>query len=405
MRSDTANPDSFRKFLLVALATGALLLMLPIAAGALSCAMPVHTLGEAYDAADSIIIGLVTECVEPVSSDPWANGGAGCSFDSLEVLKAANPARDYRGTADSHGCGLSLQVGNQYLLFLDEENRPLRYSAGLNSDRGLGTMPREHVRILRQFRDGAISDLSDPWYFWEHEGTCTISHRAGAHTITFTKLRDGALPSASDFSREIVDGNIVLKGKAVGSGETLQRPEPDVTIVMPTDTPENPFDVLMLNVMLAEPAPDPERRVVLTVGSATWPLHRMETSISCGGGRALRAVAYHAGGESAEEILSAMLEPSDVVVYATLVTPPTTEAEPPSAQPAFSVAPDGDIVLSPTPSVTTGSISPSVSPDPTQSARRRQHLDPPEPVIRIETRSTQLPAAIKSFSACSQAAE
>ena len=399
MRSDTANPDSFRKFLLVALATGALLLMLPIAAGALSCAMPVHTLGEAYDAADSIIIGLVTECVEPVSSDPWANGGAGCSFDSLEVLKAANPARDYRGTADSHGCGLSLQVGNQYLLFLDEENRPLHYSAGLNGAAALAAMPREHVRILRQFRDGAISDLSDPWVFREDEATCTISHSVRGNALTFSKQKVGAPPSTSDYSRDMVDGKVVLKGKAVGSGESLQRPQPDVTIVMPADAPEIPFDALMLNVMLLEPAPVPERRTVLTIGSESWPLYLVETSISFGGDRAHRIVAYHASGEPAEEILSAMHEPSDVVVTATLVTPPPTEAEP-SAQPAFGIAPGGDIVPAPATGATS-SIYPSMPPTPAQPARRRQQA---EPVIRVETRSTQLPAAIKGFRACSQAA-
>lgn len=399
MRSDTANPDPFRKFLLVALATGVLLLMLPIAAGALSCASPVNTLAEAYDAADSIIIGLVTECAEPVSSDPWASGGAGCSFDTLEVLKASNPARDYRGTADSHGCGLSLHVGNQYLLFLDAENRPLRYSAGLNGDPALAPMPREHVRILRQYRDGAISDLSDPWLFWEHAGTCTMSHRVGGHTIMFTKQNDDNLPSASDFSREIVDGKIVLKGKAAAPVDVPQRAEPDITIVMPADAPEHPFDALMLNVMLAEPEPVPVRRAVLKVGSATWPLHRIETSISFGGPRAHRAVAYHVGGKTAEDILSAMLEPSDVEINATLVAQPLTEEERRSVQPDFSIAPGGDIVPSST-SREFGSTTPPVSPRPGESTLRRRHTDAAEPVIRIETRSAQLAAVMDSFRAC-----
>src|SRR5690606_7531132 len=53
---------------------------------ALSCKSELFTLSEAYEAADSIIVALVTECEEEVSSDSWASGGDGCSFVSLEVL-------------------------------------------------------------------------------------------------------------------------------------------------------------------------------------------------------------------------------------------------------------------------------------------------------------------------------
>lgn len=398
MRSNTANPDPFRKFLLVALATGVVLLMLPIAAGALSCAMPVNTLAEAYDEADSIIIGLVTDCAEPVSSDPWTGGGAGCSFDTLEVLKAAVPARDYRGTADSEACGLSLQVGNQYLLFLDEDNRPLPFSTGLNGDSNRAALPREQVRILRQFRDGAVADLSDPWIFYEQDGTCTISHAVGGYQIAFSQRKVAAEPSGNDFTRDVVDGKTVLTGKAVVTGEMPHGDQPDVTIVMPADTPEFPLDGLMLDVAFLEP-PVPERRAVLTAGSATWPLYRMEISIAFGNGRAHRMVTYHVGGEAAEEILSAMLEPTDVTIAATLVAPPSSVAEPQSGQATLRVAPGGNAVFSPTPHGTY-LMRPHLSTDPAQSTPRQRHVEPAKPVIRFETRSTQLRAAIDEFRAC-----
>jgi hypothetical protein len=104
----------------------------PTITHALSCASRHFTLSEAYEAADSIIVGLITECKEEVSSDPWANGGSDCSFSSIEVLKEPSPARDYSGVTSSSGCGLSLHVGGQYLLFLDSKNQPMHFSATLS---------------------------------------------------------------------------------------------------------------------------------------------------------------------------------------------------------------------------------------------------------------------------------
>ena len=94
-------------------------LVLPMNARALDCAPRAFTLSEAYDAADSIIVGLVTECEEEVSREPWADGGSDCSYVSLDVLKESKSVRDYRGISNSSGCGLSLHVGEQYLMFLD----------------------------------------------------------------------------------------------------------------------------------------------------------------------------------------------------------------------------------------------------------------------------------------------
>lgn len=62
MRSDYTTRSS-RHILSVVASTAAIgaLLVLPMNARALSCAPRVFTLSEAYDAADSIIVGLVTE--------------------------------------------------------------------------------------------------------------------------------------------------------------------------------------------------------------------------------------------------------------------------------------------------------------------------------------------------------
>ena len=184
-----------------------LLSALPINTYALSCAARIFTLSEAYEAADSIIVGLVTECEQEVSDDPWAHGGANCSFVSLEVLKESIPARDYRGVASSSGCGLSLHIGNQYLLFLDSENRPMHFSAGLISDDHAARLSNAYVRILRDYRNGVSDELSEPWVFAEFEDMCFLSHGVRGNQISFSHGKRGAEEQAKrNWARETVDG-------------------------------------------------------------------------------------------------------------------------------------------------------------------------------------------------------
>lgn len=82
------------------------LLWIPTITYALSCAPRDFTLNEAYESADSVIVGLVTECQQPVSRDSWASGSDDCSFTALGVLKESLPARDYSGVTSSAGIGL-----------------------------------------------------------------------------------------------------------------------------------------------------------------------------------------------------------------------------------------------------------------------------------------------------------
>lgn len=144
------------------------LLGLPAITHALSCASRNFALNEAYEAADSIIVGLITECQEEISRDSWANGGDGCSFTSLEVLKESAPPRDYSGVASRSACGLSFHVGGQYLLFLDSNNQPMHFSAPLGGDQD--RLATRYIQIIRDFKNGDISDLAEPWLYAVHEG-------------------------------------------------------------------------------------------------------------------------------------------------------------------------------------------------------------------------------------------
>lgn len=388
----------------------AALLVLPMNASALSCAPRVFTLSEAYDAAESIIVGLVTECEEEISRDSWANGGSGCSFVSLDVLKESNSARDYRGVASSSGCGLSLHVGRQYLLFLDNENRPMRFSAGLNGGQYPTQLSNSYQRILREFRDGVIRDLREPWMFREYEGSCSLSHTVGGHRIDIGRGTPKSQERlAKDWTREKVDGKTVYRGQTHSIGANSSSPSYDVEVVVTGDIPEYPNDAQMISITLQEQTPVPVRQATITVGSRSWPLYRVEEFISISNMPPMTQVSYKVGGEVSEQILSAMSKPSDVVVSAVLVNSPNVDSEsPPEVSPldqgSMAPAPQGDDYFSQLPPES-GLMKPETASSGGAIRAYGSRRKPPEPVLRLETGSTQLPAVLKSYQACYEGVE
>lgn len=394
----------------VSTAAIAALLVLPLNTSALSCAPRLFTLSEAYDAADSIIVGLITECVEEISQDSWANGGSDCSFVSLDVLKESNSARDYRGIASSSGCGLSLHVGKQYLMFLDSENRPMHFSASLNGGQRPNQLSNSYQRILREFRDGVIRDLSEPWTFGKHEGACSLSHTVGGHRISFGRgTPDSQERSAQDWTREKVDGKTVYSGRSRSTGANSSSPLHDVEVVVVGDIPEYPIDAQMLSIELQEQTPAPVRQATITVGNRSWQLYRVEAFISISGMPPITQVNYKVGGDVSEQILSAMGEPTDIVVSAVLVNSPRADSGSSSeafqlGQGSIILAPPGDGYLSNKPQ-TAGQLKPETSPTFGSARVVQTPRGPSEPILRLETRSTQLAPALKEYKACYEGTE
>ena len=386
MRSDYTTRSSGHVLSVVA-STAAIvaLFVLAMNARALSCAPRVFTLSEAYDAADSIIVGLVTECEEELSREAWANGGSGCSFVSLDVLKESDSARDYRGVASSAGCGLSLLVGKQYLLFLDNENRPMRFSTSLNGAQYPNQLSDSYQRILREFRGGVIRDLSEPWMFGEHEGACFLSHAVGGHRISFGRgTPDSQERLAEDWTREKVDGTTVYSGRTRSIGANSSSPLLDVEVVVAGDIPEYASDAQMLSIEFQEQTPAPVRQATITVGNRSWQLYRVEEFISISGMPPITRVGYKVGGEVSEQILSAMSKPSDVVVSAVLVNSPHVDDY-------FSQLPPES-----------GSVKPEIAPSGGATRAYESRKELPVAVLRLETRSTQLPAVLEGYRACSE---
>lgn len=379
------------------------LLGLPVIAHALTCASRLFTLSEAYEVADSIIVGLVAECKDEVSSDPWASGGNSCSFTTLEVLKESMPARDYNGVASSSACGLSLHVGDRYLLFLDSENQPMWFSAPLGGDPQQVQVANSYLRILRDFRNGFINDLAEPWMFIESDHSCSISHGIGGNQIRFTRrTSDAPQQPRPEWNQEKVGDKPVYKATVPIFAANATAPSGDAEVVVFGNAPDYSDDALMLRVSLRERSPAPVRRVTLSVGNQTWSLNRMEMHLSLAGASAHTIVEYYVAGDIAEKILSAMAQPSDIALSATVI-PSDTASEPPE----IAASEQSSFVQAPTKDAYSGQAAPetnSTRPKSTSNVRaarsRRAQKESPDPVLRVESRSTQLPSVIERFHAC-----
>jgi len=313
------------------------LLLFSASVHARTCEPRHFTLADAYEEADSIVVGIVTECERVGGTDR-------CAFATLEVLKDSTPTRDYAGFAESPGCGLGLYVGQQYLLFLNRDNEPLRYSEPLSIEGWAATQVNERLRILRDFRNGVTADVSGPWFFHKSFfGSCMLIHGVRGNQMEFTRRPEGAVPLEDlDWSQVTIDGR-----SAAFTPEQVRVFERMV---------EDNREVLqgnsqMLAVDFVESQSETPRDASIKVGNRSWPLQQREKKIYRVGEVIPAGFRYFARGADAEAILAALETPADVIVTAT-------------ASAGKDAAPS------------------------------------PEPVLRFETRSTNLARVIGEYHAC-----
>ena len=98
-------------------------------ARATSCIEPPQlALEEAFETADAIVVMQATGCAGRDIAQGQHCPSSQYVLHVIEVLKEASPARDYSGvfaSAGPMGCGYSFSIGPEYLLYLDEMNRPI----------------------------------------------------------------------------------------------------------------------------------------------------------------------------------------------------------------------------------------------------------------------------------------
>lgn len=259
-------------------------------------------------------------------------------------------------------------------------------------------------------RDAVVRDLSEPWIFREYEGACSLSHLVGSQAITFSRATpDAQGKSMQGWTRETVDGKTVYRSSASSAGANSVSPSRDIEVVVTGNMPEYPIGVQMLSISFQERPPAPERQAIISVGSQSWPLYRMENSISFGNIPTITQVSYQVGGEVSEQVLSAMSKPSDVVVSAVLVNPRIVDSEPPTetsqiGRGSVTQAVQGDDYFSQAPPES-GLTKPQIARSAGGARTYQSRKEPPEPILRLESRSTQLSAVLEDYQACYERVE
>lgn len=316
-------------------------------ASATSCAGRYSTLQEDYDEAGSIILAQVTGC-----ADQSLPVGRSCpdqdfSLTTLEVLKDSVPSRDHNGNyqgAGIMGCGMNFAVGDHYLLFLDQNGELIHFSSGyLNVDDFRAIATENRLNILRQYRDGVVTDLSEPWRFTDNGLACSVEHnfKGGSLHFSLVYTEKDYGPLTMDISRG-PDGEMQFDAKPYPPG--MEQPKAEFT------GPTYAHNAIMFSVSLI----DHEKMVAGTasvkVDDQVWSLNRAKIDIQRFGNTAHTIHMDLTGGGPAIEILEAMNNSTDVVIAA---------------------VPGG---VSPTPL--------------------------PEAPVHFYTKTTQLPDSAKRFNAC-----
>lgn len=278
---------------------------------ATSCAGVSSTLQEDYDNADSIILAQVSGCADRALPQNGTCPDQRYSFTTLEVLKDSIPSRDHDEDlqgADMMGCGMHFAVGKDYLLFFNQDGT-LNHSASgyLSGDDPRIYTANDRLNIIRQFRDGLVPDLSEPWKFMDTGLNCIINHlfKGGSLSFSFYYAKNDYGPMSMDVSKG-PNGEVQYDPKPYPPG----REPPKVERIGP--------DFERNDVVFAVSLKDPERivegSISINIGQRSWPLQRMTVVVDAFGINSHTVHSEVTGGEPVLEILDAMNQQTDIVI-------------------------------------------------------------------------------------------
>ena len=146
---------------------------------ALACTCAVPSLETRYEKSDNVFTALITGgevTREHVLDSPKLK----THFKVTEVFKGAIPFESFNSHVGGASCGISLQVGVEYLVFAPDSGE-IGLCSGVMALHGESERPVEegarYVDALRAFKSGETESLVEPWQFVEHQGICSLSGR------------------------------------------------------------------------------------------------------------------------------------------------------------------------------------------------------------------------------------
>lgn len=176
----------------------------PGLAMACSCASP--SLENRYEQSQNVFTALVTggkATSERVGNSPKLK----TYFEVTEKFKGTIPFDYFSSHADGNSCGISLQVGVEYLIFAPDTGK-IGLCSGIVAVSGeslqAAAVGSNYVDALRAYASGEHEDLEEPWHFFEQQGICMLSGRfpygemkwpANISVTYWTRVPDAVVPS------------------------------------------------------------------------------------------------------------------------------------------------------------------------------------------------------------------
>jgi hypothetical protein len=294
-----------------------LALLLSGPSAATSCVVAFTTLADDYADAEGIAVMQAIACADGAVPQSGRCPDDRYELAVIEVLKDSVPSRDRGGIytgGDPMGCGVPLIIGNTYLLFVTGVGT---FSHGasdlLSGDSQMSRKGSERLRVLREYRDGKVGDLSGPWWFADTGEFCSLTHRVGNMGLSFI-YGYGESGAYTYTSEPDANGS----GDAIFRMKTAEGVDIEVRDVLPGSPKFEPGQ-LTFRVEFGMDTKTADNSATITVGNASWPLRTSRLELSFPNSSLRHPIVFDGtGSDAANEILAAMQqEPSDVVVKAT----------------------------------------------------------------------------------------
>ena len=145
-----------------------------------ACSCGILSLEDRYESNDNVFTALITGGEETSERVVGTRLKLKTYFDVTETFKGTIQFNYFSSHADGNACGISLQVGVEYLIFAPDTGEIglclgiVPVSRVLPQDEAIGP---KYVAALRSFKLDQSVGLADPWQFGEYQGVCRLSGR------------------------------------------------------------------------------------------------------------------------------------------------------------------------------------------------------------------------------------
>lgn len=146
---------------------------------ALACSCAGGSLEGKYERSENVFTAVITggeATNERVGNSPKLK----TYFEATETFKGTIPFEHFSSHADGNSCGISLQVGVEYLIFAPDTGK-IGLCSGIVAVSGVSeqgeAIGSKYVDALRAFKSGKNEGLPEPWQFFEQHGICRLSGR------------------------------------------------------------------------------------------------------------------------------------------------------------------------------------------------------------------------------------